>query len=115
MSECPEKLRIRRQQGRTDSKPTGFIAASRLTPVAREDPKVRFPKEKTSCKVVSPTPRPVMEVFEPFIHEGSVSLSSDLSDAVTVKIFEILELHSWQKPCPLMRSHLLDQELSLKE
>ena len=37
MSECPEKLKMRRQQGHTDSKPSGFLAASRLTPVARED------------------------------------------------------------------------------
>ena len=34
MSECPEKFKIRRQQGHTDSKPTGFIAASRLKPVS---------------------------------------------------------------------------------
>ena len=27
MSECPEKLKTRRQQGHADSKPTGFIAA----------------------------------------------------------------------------------------
>ena len=86
MSECPEKLKTRRQQGHTDSKPTGFITASRLTPVAREDSKIRFPKEETSCKAVSPTPRPVMEMFEPFIHQGSVLLSSDMSDAVSVKI-----------------------------
>ena len=69
-----------------DSKPTGFIAASRLTPVAREDSKIRFPKEETSCRAVRPTPTPVMEMFEPFIHEGSVSLSSDLSDTVAVQI-----------------------------
>lgn len=86
MSECPEKLKMRRQHDRTDSKPTGFIAASRLTPVAREDPKIGFSKENASCKAVSPTPRPVMEMFEPFIHKGLVSLSSDLSDAVAVKI-----------------------------
>ena len=86
MSECPEKLKTRRQQCHTDSKPTGFIAASHLTPVAREDSKIRFPKEETSCKAVTSTSRPVMETFEPFIHEGSVSLSSDMSNAVSVKI-----------------------------
>ena len=86
MSECPEKLKTRRQQGRTDSKPTGFIAALRLTSVAGEDSKIRFPKEETTCRAVSNTPRPVMEMFEPFIHEDSVWLSSDLSDAVAVKI-----------------------------
>ena len=82
MSECPEKLKARRQQGHTDSKTTGFIAASRL----REDLKIRFQKEEPSRKAVTSSPRPVMEMFEPFIHEGSVSLSSDLSDAVSVKI-----------------------------
>ena len=86
MSECPEKLKTRRQQGHTDSKPTSFIAASRLTPVNREDSKIGFPKEETSCRAVSSTPRPVMEMFDPFIHEGSVSLSSDFSDIVAVKI-----------------------------
>lgn len=86
MSECPEKLKTRRQQGHSDSKPTGFIAASRLTPVTREDFKIGIPEEEPSCQEVSSTPRPVMEMFEPFIHEGSVALSSDLSDAVSVKI-----------------------------
>ena len=32
------------------------------------------------------TPKPVMNVFGPFTHEGSVSLSSDMSDATTIKI-----------------------------
>ena len=54
--------------------------------MAGEDSEIRFPKEETSCKAVSSTPRPVNEMFEPFIHEGSVSLSSDMSDAVSVKI-----------------------------
>ena len=29
-----------------------------------------------------------MEMFEPFLHEGSVSLSSDMSDTVSVKILQ---------------------------
>ncbi|XP_022791784.1 uncharacterized protein LOC111331025 [Stylophora pistillata] len=86
MSECPEKLKTRRQQGHPDSKPTGFIAASRLTPVTREDFKMGIPEEEPFCQEVSSTRRHVMEMFEPFIHEGSVALSSDLSDAVSVKI-----------------------------
>lgn len=118
MSECPENLKTRRQQGHTDSKPTGFIAALRLTPVTREVFRSGIPKEEPSCQEVSSTPRPVMEMFEPFIDEGSVALSSDLSDAVSVKFFEILELLSlcyWRKLCPFLRSHLPEQASSLKE
>lgn len=54
--------------------------------MTREDFKIRIPKEEPSFQEVSSTPRPIMEMFEPFIHEGSVALSSDLSDAVSVKI-----------------------------
>ena len=54
--------------------------------MAREDSKIRFPNEETSFKAISPTLRPVVEMFERFIHEDSVSLSSNLPDAVAVKI-----------------------------
>ena len=86
MSQCPQNLKNRRQEGHTDSKPTGFIAASRLTPAARENLKSRFQKKEPFCKAVSSTSRPVIKMFDTFIQEGSVHLSSDLSDTVSVKI-----------------------------
>ena len=68
MSECPEKLKTRRQQGHKDSKPTVLLLLNLLQ----------------GSQFYSKTC--YMEMFEPFINEGSVSLSSDLSDAVAVKI-----------------------------
>ena len=93
MSECPEKLKTKRQRGHRDSKPTGFISASLFTPAAR-DLKIRVPKEEASCKAVSSTPRPVMEMFEPFIHLGSLSLSSALSAQSQLSYFKTLELQT---------------------
>ena len=40
---------------------------------------------------VSAWPQPVMNVFEPFIHEGSESLSSVLSDPTPIKILRAVE------------------------
>ena len=86
---CPEKLKMARQQHNAESKPTGFVATSLSLPDVREGMPTKSPDVKTQSSLISEvsvTPQPVMNVFEPLIHEGSVSLCSDLSDAVSVKI-----------------------------
>ena len=102
MSECPKKLKTRRQQGHTDSKPTRFIAASRLTPVAREDSKIRFPKEEASCILLQDLLwRRLSPIFMKVqSHSPVICLKQFL-----LKFFEILELHSlcyWPKRCPFL-------------
>ena len=88
LSNCPEKLKMSRQYN-AESKPTGFIATSLSLPDAGEDmpPNCSDVKTKSSLiSEVSAPPKPVMDVFEPFIHQGSVSLSSDMSDSKQIKI-----------------------------
>ena len=88
-SNCPEKLKMSRQQYNAESKPTGFIATSLSLPNAGEDMLRNCPDVKTKSSLISEVsapPKPVMDVFEPFIHEGSVSLSSDMSDSKQIKI-----------------------------
>ena len=49
----------------------------------------KCPDVKTQSSLISEVsapPQPVMNVFEPFIHEGLVSLSSDMSNPTTIKI-----------------------------
>ena len=89
ISNCPEKLKMTRQQHNAHSKPTGFIATSLSLPDVGGDMPIKFPDAKTQSSLISEVsapPKPVMNVFEPFIHEGSVSLSSDMSDPTSVKI-----------------------------
>ena len=53
------------------------------------DMPTKCPDAKTQSSLiteVSAPPQPVMNVFEPFIHEGSVSSSSDVSDTTSIKI-----------------------------
>ena len=45
---------------------------------------IKSPRD-SSYGVSFPT-KPIMETFEPFIHDGFVSLTSDLSNATAVKI-----------------------------
>ena len=75
---------------RQQSKPTGFIATSlSLRDVRGDMPTKCCPDVKTQSSLISEvgaTPQPVMNVFEPFIHKGSVSLSSDMSDPTPIKI-----------------------------
>ena len=78
-----------RQQHNADSKPTGFIATSLSLPDVGGDMPAKCPDAKTQSSLISEVsapPKPVMNVFEPFIHEGSVSLSSDMSDPTSIKI-----------------------------
>ena len=89
ISKCPEKLKMERQQHNAESKPTGFIAKSLSLPDVGGDMPIKYPDAKIQSSQigeVSAPPKPVMNVFEPFIHEGSVSLSSDMSDSTSIKI-----------------------------
>ena len=77
------------QQHNAESKPTGFIATSLSLPDVGGDMPIKCPDTKTQSSLISEVsapPKPVMNVFEPFIHEGSVSLSSDMSDPTSIKI-----------------------------
>ena len=89
IANCPEKMKMARQQYNAESKPTGFIATSLSLPDVSEDMLIKCPDVKTQSSLISEVsapPKPVMDVFEPFIHEGLVSLSSDLSDSTPIKI-----------------------------
>ena len=61
-----------RHQGQNDSKPTGFISKSCNLPSNVNDVRGTILEEKSSSDSV-------MQSFEPFIHYGFVSLSSDLT------------------------------------
>ena len=80
-----------RQQYDAESMPTGFIATSLSLPDVGKDMPIECPDVKTqsslTSKVIAP-PKPItkMDVFEPFSHESSVSLSSDMSDSALMKI-----------------------------
>ena len=68
-----------RLQGQTDSKPTGFISKSCNLPSNVNDVRGTILEEKSSSDSV-------MQSFEPFIHNGFVLLSSDLTNSNPVKI-----------------------------
>jgi len=87
LSDCL-KLK-RKQQGQNESKPTGLITSSRSIPQFCDyvDDKLQGVKStRDSSYEVSLPSKPIMETFEPFIHDGFVSLTSDLSYATAVKI-----------------------------
>jgi len=89
IANCPEKMEMARQQYNAVSKPTGFIATSLSLPDVSGYMPIKCPNVKTQSSPigeVSAPPKPVMDVFEPFIHEGLVSLSSNLSDSTPIKI-----------------------------
>ena len=87
LSDCL-KLK-RKQQGQNESKPTGLITSSRSIPQFCDNVNdtlhgIKSPRD--SSYGVSFPSKPIMETFEPFIHDGFVSLTSDLSNATAVKI-----------------------------
>ena len=77
MSDCFKSKQ--RRQGQNDSKPTGFISKSCNLPSNVNDVRGTILEEKS-------TSDSVMQSFEPFIHNGFVSLSSDLTISNPVKI-----------------------------
>ena len=90
LSDC-FKLK-RKHQDQNESRPTGLIMSPRSL-LQFDDSHARgtFPKSKPildgghGVKVSSPF-KPFMESFEPFIHDGFVSLTGDLSNATPIKI-----------------------------
>ena len=72
------KLKQRRQ-GQNDSKPTGFISKSCNLPSNVNDVRGTVLEGKSSSDSV-------MQSFEPYIHNGFVSLSSDLTSSNPVNI-----------------------------
>lgn len=73
ISKCPKKLKMARQQYNAESKPTGFIATSMSLPDVGGDMPIKRPDAKTQSSLTSGFKallKPVMNVFEPFFHEG---------------------------------------------
>ena len=72
-----------------EPKPNGFIAKPLPLPAVSEDTPSRVPRKKTQespTSEVSGPSKSVMDTFRPFIHDGSVSLSSDMSDYIQIKL-----------------------------
>lgn len=55
-------------------------------PAVSEDMPIKRHNVKTQSSNIGVPSKPVMDVFEPFIHDGSVSLSSNMSDCTPIKI-----------------------------
>lgn len=88
ISSCPEKWRPAQKYG-VESKPNGFVAKPSPSFSESECTPPRFSREKTqtiSTNDVSGSSKSVMDMFQPFIHDGSVSLSRDMTDSVPIKI-----------------------------
>ena len=58
------------KQNSLEPKPYGFIAKTQASPISE----------------VSGLSKSVIDIFQSFIHDGSVLLSSDISDSIPIKI-----------------------------
>ena len=66
--------------------------------------KIHFPEfqqRASPMSEVSSQSKSVMDIFKPFIHNGSVSLSSNTSDSIPIKIWEKLESTVFTVVCVL--------------
>ena len=75
----------KKEQGHENSKPTGFVSSKNL--ILRND--VRNDTFSEVDKTISESnadSNSVMEIFEPFIHDGFVSSKNDLYNATPIKI-----------------------------
>ena len=90
MSDC-FKLK-RKQQARNEAKPTGFITSKQTIPQSCDSlgdtlHEVKsFSDSSVKNKNFNFPSKPIMETFGPFIHDGFVSLTSDLSNASPIRI-----------------------------
>ena len=75
-----------RQQHSVEPRPTGVIATALSLPAVSEEMPTKCHNVKTQSSNIGVPSKPVMDLFEPFIHDGSVSLSSDMSDCTPIKI-----------------------------
>ena len=75
----------KKEQGQENSKPTGFVSSknSKLRNDVRKDTFSEVDKTMSESNADSNS---VMEIFEPFIHDGFVSLKNDLYNATPIKI-----------------------------
>ena len=75
----------KKEQGQDNSKPTGFVTSknSKLRNYVRNDTFSEVNKIMLESNADSNS---VMEIFEPFIHDGFVSLKSDFNNATPIKI-----------------------------
>ncbi len=74
----------KKEQGQENSKPTGLVT-SQNSNLNNDVNGTFFEVDKTmsECNAIS---NAVMEIFEPFIHDGFVSLKGDLYNATPIKI-----------------------------
>ena len=94
ISSCPEKRRVAQKQNSMEPKPNSFIAKPSSLSPASEDTPPRVPRKKTQTSPmskVSGQSKSVMNIFKPFIYNGSVSLSSNTPDSIPIKIGETLK------------------------
>ena len=89
ISDCLKLKRKREEQ--SGSKPTGFITSSKSTSKISNNVYDTFSEVKSLSSPrneaqVNSSNDSIMEIFEPFIHDGFISLSSDFSHATPVKI-----------------------------
>ena len=104
ISSFPEKRRVAQKQNSMEPKPNGFIAKPSYLAPASEDTLPRVPTKKTRASPMSEDSsqsKSVMNIFKPFIHNGSVSLSSNTSDSIPIKIWEKLESAVFTVVCVL--------------
>ncbi|XP_070560943.1 uncharacterized protein [Ptychodera flava] len=90
MSDCFKLKRKREgQSGQSGSKPTGFISSStqlESNNVCNTFSEVKPLSSPINEVKVNSSQDSIMGIFEPFIHDGFISLSSDFSSATPVKI-----------------------------
>ena len=90
LSDC-FKLK-RKQQAQNEAKPTGFITSKQTIPQSCDSLGHTLHEVKSFSdsgdmnRNFNLPSKPIMEIFEPFIHDGFVSLTSDLSSASPIRI-----------------------------
>ena len=75
----------KKEQGQDNSKPTGFIT-SKISELRNDVRNDTFSEVNKIMSESNSDLNSVMEIFEPFIHNGFVSLKSDFYNATPIKI-----------------------------
>ena len=102
VSDCPVLKRKRKKQ--EGLKSTGLTSVQ-LTPQS-------CVKDQTHVQAKGPKTDSVIEIYEPFLSDGFVSLNSDFAQSTLLLSYEILALLNslfWQIPCHFPRRLLLEQ------
>ena len=92
ISSCPKKWRVAQKQNSVEPKPSGFIAKPLSLSAVSEDTPHRVPRKKTQASPKSEVGGPsnsissIIYIFQPFIHNSSMQLSSDISDSMPIEI-----------------------------